>query len=99
MQFMAAILFVLSAVYAVYAVYAISSLDTDPPLDDAPVLFLLFKFLRPYAHSGATSHTASSTTHVHTTAAHTATRRRGPPAASGMVIRVQQICFRCLGVS
>ena len=46
------------------------------------------KILRPYTHSGATSHTASSTTRVHTTAAHTATRRRGPPAALGMVIRV-----------
>ena len=45
------------------------------------------QFLRPYAHSRATSHTASSTTRVHTTAAHTATGRRGPPAALGMVIR------------
>ena len=44
-------------------------------------------FLRLNTHSRATSHTTSSTTRVHTHPVHPVRRRRGPPAASGTVVR------------
>ena len=48
----------------------------------------LVLFLRLNTHSRATSHTTFSTTRVHTLPVHPVRRRRGPPAASGTVVRV-----------
>ena len=72
--------------------------ESDDPENHgtAPCWPIQLQFLRCYTHNRATSHTADSTTRGYTTLAHTATRRCGPPAARGMIIRVLKahVCAR-----